>query len=52
MCLCVVSSPPNSGSDFGHSSAEGLFVPLGESWGVAEDVAMRQKRQMVDRANL
>lgn len=33
MCLCVVNSPPNSRSDFGHSSVllGGPFAPLGES---------------------
>lgn len=35
MCLCVVNSPPNSRSDFGHSSVllGGPFAPLGESGG-------------------
>lgn len=33
MCLCAVSSPPNSGSDFGHSSAEGPFYPSGVELG-------------------
>lgn len=30
MCLCAVSSPPNSGPDFGHSST---LEPICPSWG-------------------
>lgn len=52
MCLCAVSSPPNSGPDFGHSSTEEPMCPSGRVGVVAEDVAMRQERQMADRANL